>query len=399
VNISPLQLYRARCIIPMSSPIIEDGAIAVRDGVIIAVGRSTDLRKEYSSAVYHDLGEVILLPGLINAHCHLDYTMMRGQLTPGSSFSSWIEQIKILTESLQESDFLAAIDKGLQELGMWGCTTVFNIESFPNLLPSLPTTLLRLWQFIEVMDIRGSHQGEHGLAIIHDLLKNGCKNLGISPHAPPTTSQELYRRSRNLAEQYHLPFCTHLAESEEEFEMFTQGSGGLFHFLKGLGRNMNDCGSRSPVQLLLEEELLPKGSLLVHMNILSAKDRELLASRAADFFVIHCPKTHQFFERAPFDWRFFSTHAYRLLLGTDSLASNDGLNLFAEMRVMSATAPDLTPEDILKMVTLHPAAAVEMSGRLGELSPGAMADIITIPFGGTPQDAYSAVIHNTTQVF
>ncbi len=394
-------LYRARYVMPMNAPIIEDGAVVVADGVIIAVAQNEALRRDYPQATYHDLGEVILMPGLINAHCHLDYTMMRGQLAPGSSFTSWVQELNKIKFALQEKDFLAAIEEGARELYSWGCTTVLNIESFPDLLSKQSAAPLRLWQFLEVMDIRGPQQGIEGLATAEDFLKKNTNEkvgFGISPHAPPTTSQELYRGTSSLAKKYNVPFCTHLAESEEEFEMFMQGSGVLFDFLKNFGRDMSDCGFQTPVQTLLQNDLLPQGSLLVHMNFLNNKDRELLTLRADDFFIVHCSKTHRFFERPPFDWNFFYKNQYRLLLGTDSLASNDSLNLFEEMQLMAATASELAPEEILKMVTLHPAEALRMRKRLGELCCGAFADMIAIPFEGKFNEVAAAALHNTTNV-
>ena len=397
-----LQVYRARYVMPMSAPIIEDGAVVVADGIILAVAQHEALRRDYPQAIYHDLGEVILMPGLINAHCHLDYTMMRGQLAPGSSFTSWIQGLNKIKFALQEQDFLTAIEEGARELYSWGCTTVCNIESFSNLLSKPLGAPLRLWQFLEVMDIRGPQQGMEGLATAEDFLKKKIDekiNFGISPHAPQTTSQVLYRGAHDLAKKNKIPFCTHLAESEEEFEMFAHGSGVLFDFLKSFGRDMSDCGFQTPVQALLQNDLLPRGSLLVHMNFLNKKDRELLTSRADDFFIVHCPKTHRFFERPPFDWNFFYKNQYRLLLGTDSLASNDRLNLFEEMQLMAQRVPGLAPEEILKMVTLHPAEALRMRQRLGELCPGAFADMIAIPFEGKIADVAAAALHNTNCPF
>ena len=394
-------LCRARYVLPMSSPPIEDGAVVVRGGVILAVGSYSNLKRDFSSVVSRDLGEVILMPGLINAHCHLDYTMMRGRLTGGSSFTKWIQELNKIKFSLREEDVVTAMVQGWEELYSWGCTSVANIVSFSRLLKKLPAAPLRLWQLIEVMDIRGPQQGKEGLLIAESFFnKNnesdggGKMKVGISPHAPPTTSQALYRGASQFAQQYHIPFCTHLAESEEEFEMFEKGSGALFDFLKNFGRDMSDCSFQTPVQALLRNDLLPRGALLVHMNCLTSKDRELLAQRGNDFFVVHCPKTHRFFERAPFDWRFFQQNKYRLLLGTDSLASNDELNLFSEMQLFAATAPALAPEEILKMVTLNPAEALGMKGKLGELNAGAFADMIAIPFGGKLSDVSRVVIEN-----
>jgi len=386
---------------PMSAPIIEDGAIIVQDGVIIALGAYADLQRDFGTAVIYDLGDVILMPGLINAHCHLDYTMMKNQLQPGSAFTAWIQSLNKIKFSLQEEEVIAAIVRGWEELYQWGCTTAANIISFSQLLEKLPSSPLRLWHLIEVMDIRGPQQGKEGLQLAESFFKKNQKSesdkkmkFGISPHAPQTTSQGLYRSAAQLAQECHALFCTHLAESEEEFEMFTQGSGALFDFLKNFGRDMSDCVFQTPVQGLLSNNLLPRGALLVHMNCLTKKDRELLVRYSNDFFIVHCPKTHRFFDRSPFDWKFFYDHGYRLSLGTDSLASNDELNLFSEMQLFAKTAPDLVPEEILKMVTLHPAEALGMKGRLGELSIGAFADMITIPFSGKKGEVAEAILHN-----
>lgn len=390
-------LYRARYVMPMSAPVIEEGAVVVADGEILAVGPYKTLRHDYSQIMVHDLGEVILMPGLINAHCHLDYTMMRGVLRPQEGFASWIGQLNKMKFSLKEEDFIAAIEEGWQELYEWGCTTICNIASFPELLPRLPEAPLRLWHCVEVMDIRGPEQGEAGLVSAETFLKKEKKDrvsFGLSPHAPLTVSYDLYRRTAALATQYQVPFCTHLAESEEEWEMFMQRKGPLFDFLKNFSRDMSDCGSQTPVQSLLQGDFLPRRPLLVHMNVLGEQDKKLLASRAADFFIVHCPKTHRFFGRSSFDWKFFYDHGYRLLLGTDSLASNDSLNLFEEMQLMASTAPELAPEEILKMVTLYPAEALGMKGKIGELSVGAFADMIAVPFNGSLEAAVEAVVNN-----
>jgi cytosine/adenosine deaminase-related metal-dependent hydrolase len=153
-------LYRARHVLPMvevggvACSSIEDGGIAVRGSEILAVERWVDLLKEHPGAVREDLGEVILMPGLINAHCHLDYGMMRGALFGGESFSAWIQRLNAMRRSLDQSDYLDSIAEGINELRSWGCTTVFNIESFPELLPFLPDSSIRIWWFLEVLDIR-----------------------------------------------------------------------------------------------------------------------------------------------------------------------------------------------------------------------------------------------------
>jgi len=377
-----IRLYRGTSVLPMSSPDISDGGLAVRRGEILAVGTWKELVREYPSASREDLGEVILMPGLINAHCHLDYTMMRGALFGGGSFAEWIQRLNAMRRSLDQRDYVDAIAVGLKELHHWGCTTVLNIESFPELLPFLLESPIRVWWFLEVMDVRSRLQSAEALAGAISFLEKASEGLGgfgISPHAPYTVSRDLYELSSTYALKYQLPLCTHLAESEEEMSMFAKGEGVLYEFLRSIGRPMEDCKGVTPIQAVLGRELVPEGSILVHMNQLDSNDRELLKRTAGRYPVVHCPRTHAFFERTPFDLNFFRDSGIPLLLGTDSLASNQDLNMFAEMRALSEAFPWLHPVEILRMVTTAPAAAIGRTGRLGQFSPGALADFIAIP--------------------
>jgi cytosine/adenosine deaminase-related metal-dependent hydrolase len=379
---SSTTLYRARRVLPMASPSLENGALAVRGSEIIAVGRWEHLAREHPGANRIDLGEMILLPGLINAHCHLDYTMMRGALFGGGDFTRWIQRLNAVRSSLDQADYLQAIAEGLAELRTWGCTTVLNIESFPELIPFLPVPPIRVWQFLEVLDVRSRLQSAEALAGAIGFFEKageGMGGYGISPHAPYTASGDLYGLVRLYAQKYRLPVCTHLAESPEEVAMFRRGEGTLYEFLRSLGRPMDDCQGLSPVQTVLGKGFLAEGSLLVHMNILDDEDRELLRQAPLRYPVIHCPRSHAFFSRDPFDLDFFRTNGISVLLGTDSLASNQDLNMFAEMRAMAEAFPLLDPMEILTMATLLPAAALGRSGRLGELSAGALADFLAIP--------------------
>ena len=396
-------LYRARHVLPMAeaaglsrSP-IEDGGIAVRGSEIVAVESWADLLREHPGAIREDLGEVILMPGLINAHCHLDYGMMRGALFGGESFSAWIQRLNAMRRSLDQSDYLDSIAAGLDELRHWGCTTVFNIESFPELMPFLPESSIRVWWFLEVLDIRSRLHSAEALAGAIQFFEKageGIGGFGISPHAPYTASRDLYDLASLYAEKYRMPFCTHLAESEEEMAMFTRGEGALYEFLRSIGRPMEDCTGMTPVQMVLGAGLLPKGSLLVHMNLLGEGDRELLKRSAGDYPVIHCPRTHAFFKRASFDLKFFQDSGIPVLIGTDSLASNQDLNMFSEMRAMKSAFPELDPMEILSMTTTRPAAAIGMGGRLGELSPGAVADFIAVPDEGGAETLAERVLAN-----
>lgn len=393
------RLFRARRLLPMSGPPVEDAGLAVRDGEILAAGRWRDLSSEHPAAGREDLGEVILMPGLINAHCHLDYTMMRGSLFGGGGFAEWIRRLNAVRRSLDRTDYLGAIAKGAGELRRWGCTTVLNIESFPELLPGISGMPLRVWWFLEVMDIRSRLEPAEALdAAIRFLEEADGKRggFGISPHAPYTVSRELYVSATAFARSRGIPLCTHLAESSEEMAMFARGEGALHDFLRSIGRSMEDCGGITPVEAVVGKGLLPEGSLLVHMNEITSGDRELLRQTAGKYPVIHCPRTHAYFGREPFDLEFYMECGIPVLLGTDSLASNQDLDMFAEMRALRDSFPLLDPATILRMATMFPAAAIGRSGRLGELSPGALADFIAIPDRGGEENLAERILANTT---
>lgn len=392
-------LHRARLVLPLSAPPIGDGAIVV-DGVgIAAVGAFADLRAQFPAAEIVDHGETILLPGLINAHCHLDFTVMRGAILPSGSFSAWVRRINDLKRTLTDEDYLKSIADGLEELRSWGTTTVLNIESLPELMVNLRPPPIRTWWFYELLDIRTRIHTEDVVAGALSFFEQRPAwhgGFGLSPHAPYTTSLELYRLARSCSEKYGMPFTTHLAESDEEMRMFAEGEGPLFQFLSAIGRDMTDCGGKTPIRHLLEADALPPGAILAHMNQLGPGDEALLAPHADSFAIVHCPNCHVYFDRAPFPFETYRNLGFRVSLGTDSCASNRGLNLFEEMQTFRRTFPGVSPGELLDMVTRHPASALGLSGRLGELAAGARADFLTLPFAGAERDAFDAVVENRT---
>lgn len=391
-----MQVLRARTILPISAPPIEDGAVRVENGKITAVGAWKDLAT--SEAL--DLGEVVLMPGLINAHCHLDYSDMRGAILSTTDFSQWIRRLNDLKRTQTDDDYVAAISRGLEELRLSGTTTVFNIESFPELLLKIPRPPLRVWWMYELLDIRNRIHTEDvvaGALAFFGGQRNWLGGFGLSPHAPYTTSKALYELTKICCEKYGMPFTTHLAETSDEFAMFVCGEGALHGFLASIGRDMSDTGGITPVAKLLGGNLLPHGALLAHMNVLADSDWDIVSQRSQDFSVVHCPNCHEYFDRPPFPLEEFLSRGVNVCLGTDSLASNRCLNMFAEMRSLRRAHPQVTPQQAVEMATVRGAQAIGQKGRLGEITPGAEADLIALPLqpGG---DVYEALLHFNASV-
>lgn len=392
-----MKTLRARIVLPVSSSPIEDGAVRVEGSQIVEVGRWQDLKSEDAE----DLGEVVLMPGLINAHCHLDYSSMRNAIMPTSNFSQWVRRINELKRILSDDEYLAAIASGFQELRRWGATSVFNIKAFPELMVRMPKPLIRTWWFYELLDIRTRIHTDDvvaGALAFFEGRQDWVGGFGLSPHAPYTTSLGLYELCRDCCIDYGMPLMTHLAETEEEYAMFKKGEGPLYEFLKGIGRDMSDTGRLTPFQHLVENNALPKGAILTHMNVLSEEDWELLARRKEEFSIVHCPNCHIYFQRGPFDLERFLSVGVNLCLGTDSLASNKALNMFEEMRTVRDLYPGVPLEKIVEMVTVNPAKAIGSAGKLGEICPGAWADLIAVPYAGSVSDVASGVIDNRAPV-
>lgn len=386
-------IIRARIVAPMEGEPIEDGAVAVEANKITGVGRFAEVKADHSGEVL-DLGEQILLPGLINAHCHLDYTILRGQVAPRSSFADWIRAINEHKAALNENDYVDSIAAGLAEARKFGTTTLLNLEAFPELLPRLPRPLLRVWWCAELIDIRKSVNVQRVSDALRDWFRthpDWLGGLGLAPHAPYTASRQLYSDASEIARREGVPFTTHLAESREEMQMFRDASGPLFEFLKSIGRSMEDCGKDTPLSLMLRHRMIEERWIIAHLNELEAGDFALLES-APKFHIASCPRSHAYFGHAPLAFQRLRALGFNICLGTDSLASNSSLNLFDEMRDMLRQETWLSPQEVVAMATRNGAGAIGQSHSLGRIRPGFLADLIAVPEMGSGTDVFESVV-------
>jgi cytosine/adenosine deaminase-related metal-dependent hydrolase len=161
---------------------------------------------------------------------------------------------------------------------------------------------------------------------------------------------------------------------------------------------MHDVGGITPVARLFLDRLVPRGGILAHMNFLSDQDYEILASQAKNITVVHCPKCHEYFGRPPFELDRFRSIGVPVCLGTDSLASNTSLSLFEEMRHVLRNFPHVSAEEVIDMTTRRPAKAIGLPGELGEIAPGAHADLIAIPYSGATRDVFNALIQYSAPI-
>jgi cytosine/adenosine deaminase-related metal-dependent hydrolase len=369
-------IIRARTVVPMEGEPIHDGAVAVSGGKITDVSRFHEVRQRQSGELL-DLGEQILMPGLINAHCHLDYTMLRGTISPQRSFSDWIQAINAEKAKLTDQDYIDSIHAGFAEARSFGTTTILNLIALPKVVAAIKEPPVRTWWFGELIDVRIPEEAERIADEAAEFLKP-AKRWGLAPHAPFTASQRLYARCEEIARRNNIPLTTHLAESREEMETFLNAEGAAFDFLKEIGRPMEDCGRETPLSLFLRTRTIGQHWIVAHLNELDAGDFDLLRT-APKFHIAHCPRSHTFLGHAPFALGRLRALGFNICLGTDSLASNSSLSLFAEMRELLRKEPDLSPREVVEMATINGAAAIGQRNQLGCIMAGARADLIALP--------------------
>jgi cytosine/adenosine deaminase-related metal-dependent hydrolase len=381
-------ILRAHTVVTMDGPPIDNGAVAISADRILEAGAFSQIKTRASGEIV-DLGERALLPGLINAHCHLDYTCLRGKLPPPKSFTDWVRGINAERAKLSDTDYLDSIRAGFAEAKRFGTTTIANLTGVPQLVSQVEAPIRTCW-FAELIDVRQPEAANAIVDLALEALKS-AEHWGLAPHALYTASANLYRRCEEIARRENILLTTHLAESQEEMSMFRDGEGPLYDFLKDIGRDMADCAGRTPLEWFLGRAGSPNFAraievnrpyLLVHLNELTKDDFDLLARSETKFFVAHCPRSHEYFGHSPFQFDRLRELGLNICLGTDSLASNQDLSLFAEMRQFSKTFSGVSPAEILRMVTVNPARALRQENELGKICRGSKADFIAVPFSG-----------------
>ncbi|HLP77661.1 MAG TPA: amidohydrolase family protein, partial [Candidatus Paceibacterota bacterium] len=242
---SARKLLRSRVVLPVSQPLIENGAVLIIGDRIAAVGRWEELSKQNAAGVV-DLGDSVLMPGLVNAHCHLDYTDMAGTLPPQRLFTDWIKLMLAAKAEWNYTEFAESWLHGAQMLLRSGTTTVGDFEAVPELLPDVwSSTPLRVISFLEMTGVKSRRSPQTILddALARaDQLQDERSLAALAPHAPYSTAPELIRLTATAARERRLPVSIHVSESALEFEMFMHGSGEMFEWLRRNERDLSDCG-------------------------------------------------------------------------------------------------------------------------------------------------------------
>lgn len=366
----------ARYVFPVDRPPIEGGCVTIANGRIKSVSKRTD-------GPVRDLGDVAILPGLVNAHTHLEFSNLTVPVgTPGTPFSNWLRQVIAQRENTQESA-AEAIASGVAEGIRFGTTAVGEIAQPGWPVGCFQNQPLDVTVFLECRGLSTSRVDENIEAArqhIADAAGQRVWRPGLSPHAPYTVRLELLEALVDLSAHHRVPLAFHLAESPEELELLRTAGGPLVELLKDRGVWIEDAfePGRKPLDYL-ERLSRAHRSLVIHGNYLDEEEIAYIAAHRDRLAIVYCPRTHAFFRHPPHPLPRLLAAGASVALGTDSRASNPDLDLLAEIRFVARRFPEISGETILRMGTLEGAGALGLADEFGSLTPGKWANLTIVP--------------------
>jgi cytosine/adenosine deaminase-related metal-dependent hydrolase len=376
-----MEIHTAPWVLPISSAPIADGAIVVDNDTIVDVGYRLDIEKMYSSAHCKSHPKV-LMPALVNCHAHLELSHL-GAIRPpavGEPFTGWIQ--RLIAERSASGDRheeqRSARHRTIRDFINQGVGLVGDITNL--YWQQHEGTLFQPLQILPLVELLAPTK-KAAEGALSQAASYSRKTI-LSAHAPYSTTSTLLRYLYARSKELNHPFVIHTAESREELEFITHGSGAFRQFLEQRSSwddslNVNETGNFSgSVAYLANLGLLGENSTLVHCVHVSDAELDLIA--AADASICLCPGSNNYLQVGRARAIAMVRKGINVAIGTDSTASNEVLDVWREMTIIADQHHGLAPADILIMATLAGAKALGYSGIFGELRAGAKAAVISV---------------------
>ncbi|MFQ5988978.1 MAG: amidohydrolase family protein [Candidatus Methylomirabilales bacterium] len=394
-------ILTARYLLPINQPAIRDGALLIQDGRILAIGPRIHLRKEHPKAACRDLDEAVLLPGLVNVHTHLELSTLRGQIDPGPSFVDWVLRLLERKRGLSWEAYATAVEQGITELVQSGTTCVGEVSSVGASFIWLKRRGLRGVVYREIIgldDARAEAISEMPFAHIEAMreeARGSPLDVGIAPHAVYSVSSRLFRLCRELQQRRGLKAAIHAAESPAEIEYLLSGTGEVRTRLlpaTGWGDIPPPTLGTTPVAYLDGLGMLDPACLLIHTVHITEQDLDILAKSGVK--VAHCPRSNAYLDVGQAPLKALLDRGIPMGLGTDSLASNQSLSLWDEIRFAHRTQSSLlSPQEWITMATAGGAQALGLDREIGTLESGKRADVTAVTLERGVTDPYEYLLH------
>lgn len=363
----------AKVIFPVDQPPISNGILVLdANGVIMDI-IDPDLRSDDAAQLLNssqlERFEGVLVPGFINAHCHLELSHLRGKIEEKSGLPVFLKNVSQLraTDDEEIREAMVAADKEMYEEGIVGVGDISNRDVS---IPIKKASRLRYHTFVEAFDLHPDYADARFAEAERIQTSFAVEGLSASivPHAPYTVSDKLLQlisvRNNNLLSIHH-------QETSSEIEMFQSNSGSLLEFLKATGKYDNwISGGSSSLDFIFNNIQHHQRLLLVHNTYASRFDFDKAESVTSDLWWCLCPKANLYIENRLPDVVEMTERSFKLVLGTDSLSSNNRLSILDEMKVLQTNFPSLTFNQLLQSATLLPSRFFGWDKWLGSFSPG-----------------------------
>ena len=383
--------YHARWVVPISRPPFRDGTVVEDGGRLVYVGPRADA----PAGDDVDLGNCALLPGLVNAHTHLELTVMRGFLED-LDFRSWIFRLtKARREVLTPEALLDSARAGIAEGLLAGITTYADTNDSGAPFHAMRELGVRGISYQEVFgphpdqcaeSLGGLEQKVEALR----ALETPLVRVGVSPHAPYSVSDSLFAATAAYARQHQLPIAVHIAESEDETSLVTTATGAWANGHRSRGIPVV-VRAESPIKLLEKTRVLEAKPLLIHCVRIDSSD--VAAIKLHDCAVAHCPASNAKLGHGVAPLVDLLDAKVRIGLGSDSVASNNMMDLLAEARLailiqraQTKRHDVVTAAHALELATLGSARALGLDDEVGSLDVGKSADLAAFPLDQRASD-------------
>ena len=377
--------YHASWILPISGPPVRDGWVAVDRDRVVSYGPAGYSPPDLGPALQLDLGHVAIMPGLVNAHTHLELSYLRGQAPAASSFVAWIRGVMAARRQYSDPNapvILDAVDRGIAEAVRSGTAIVGDISNTLVTFDRVARSPLAAVIFYELIGFRVPDPNAvvaRARQQLAALAPTDRVRGSLAAHAPYSVAPGMLQAIRHVLDHEPFAICSvHLSESVEEIEFILSGGGPWRELLGQL--DVWDAAwaapGVSPVQYLDENGFLGERVLAVHGVQMTSADLARLAARGTT--LVTCPRSnaHTGAGRPPIDE--FYASGVRVAVGTDSLASTPDLNLFAELATLRRLAPAVPAAMLIDSATRQGARALGFDDHYGTLDSGKVARLLAV---------------------
>jgi cytosine/adenosine deaminase-related metal-dependent hydrolase len=395
-------VYTARTVVPVASPPVTDGAVAVEDGRIEAVGPRADVLQQAPGAEVRDLGDVVVVPGLVNAHTHLELSWLGDDRPEGGDYVTWLRALMGRRDGGDEERGWQAAEQAVEAMARRGTVAVGEVANEVWTTSILARSSLHAVVFHELYGFP--------LNLAERLLAEAASRLDaidadsdvaeaagrirvvLTPHAAHSTSAPLIKALAGRSKAVGDPLSIHVAESEAEIRFLRDGSGPFRDFLveRDAWEESWQPPDHPPLEHLDRLGALGPRTLAVHCVQVGQPELSLLQAR--EVTVVTCPRSNRYLDVGTAPVSRMLSAGIPVALGTDSLASAPDLDLFGELHALCELHESLAPAAALRMATLNGARALNLHDRLGSIEPGKLAELVVVPSAADGIEALKALV-------